>query len=130
MGEAAVPARSAGMVELKEIRRMWVFLNDAFLSIVEDRRRPSHLLVRARKAGDIEAAFRGISTGPVVHTPDADYAYRTSVPRSAVQTMMREATERIDYDNFKNSVADDQRHDAYVECWGIMESWQRAMESA
>ena len=35
---------------------MWIYLNDAFLSIVADRDDPSRLLVRGRFAGDIFAA--------------------------------------------------------------------------
>ena len=36
---------------------MWIFQNDSFLSIVAHRDKPGMLLVRARKAGDIEAVF-------------------------------------------------------------------------
>ena len=56
---------------------MWVFLNDAALSIVAQRERPDCLLVRGRVAGDIEAVF---PKAHVTVTPDADYRYRASVP--------------------------------------------------
>ena len=49
---------------------MWVFLNNAFLSIVEHRENQNILLVRARIKGDIERVFPGV----MVHkTPEADY---------------------------------------------------------
>ena len=41
---------------------MWVFLSDAFLSIVAHRDDPDALLVRARRQGDIECVFHAHST--------------------------------------------------------------------
>jgi hypothetical protein len=35
----------------------WIFLSSAYVSIVQDKRNPKHLLVRARRAGDIERTF-------------------------------------------------------------------------
>jgi hypothetical protein len=60
---------------------MWVFLNDSFLSIVARRDQPGMLLVRARKAGDIEAVFPEAQT----RVDDmADYPHRAEVPAEAV----------------------------------------------
>lgn len=39
---------------------MWVFLNNSFLSIVADKENANRILVRARKKGDIQAAFKGL----------------------------------------------------------------------
>jgi hypothetical protein len=38
--------------------------------------------------------------------------------------------ERIDYPNFKNSVADVERHDAYEEVWDTMLRWGHGYQRA
>jgi len=93
---------------------MWIFPNDAALSIVKDRSDPARLMVRARVVGDIERIF------PSAHeTEEADYRYRASILRSDVSATLAQRAESIDYDNFKNS-CDTPRHDAYLNVW---ESW-------
>jgi len=93
---------------------MWIFLNDAALSIVKDRSDPARLMVRARVVGDIERIF------PSAHeTEEADYRYRASILRSDVSATLAQRAESIDYDNFKNS-CDTPRHNAYMNVW---ESW-------
>jgi hypothetical protein len=109
---------------------MWVFLNSAFLSIVEDQRAPKRdkLLVRARFAGDIERAF---PKAKVASTPDADYPYRASVPRAEVAKRLAAEVERIDYPSFKDSLPDAYAHgareSAYYRVWFEM---QRAGDNA
>lgn len=102
---------------------MWIFLNDAFLSIVRDRGDVDQLLVRARIKGDIESAF---PDAKVSHTPDADYAYRAFLPRRDVAATIERRVQAIDYPNFKNSVRDHRRHDAYVEVWRAMLRYQES----
>jgi hypothetical protein len=96
---------------------MWVFLSDAMLSIVEDRDDARRLLVRARLPGDLERVF---ITAEVVETPVADYRYRASILRSEVAEAMDREVEAIDYDNFKDSVDDADRHRAYLQVGGAM----------
>ena len=60
---------------------MWIFLNNAFLSIVSDKDNPGDLLVRARQHGDIRRLSPRVK---VVITPEADYRYRARVPRPLV----------------------------------------------
>ena len=97
---------------------MWIFLNNSFLSVVADRRSNREtLLVRARCEGDIERVF---PDAVVEHTPSADYAYRTDVRRSTLASALSRAVENIDYWNFKDSVLEDDRHDAYFRCWSAM----------
>lgn len=102
---------------------MWVFLNDAFLSIVADRDDADRLLVRGRLPGDIERAF---PDAQVRETRDADYRFRAFIPRSAVASRLAEAVDRIDYPNFKSSVRQDWRHDLYLSVWQVMARAQRA----
>ncbi len=99
---------------------MWLSLSDSFLSIVAlegPTADPRQLLVRARVAGDIERVFP-IAT--VAHTPKHDYAYRAILPRTVVATALAAVVQAIDYTNFKNSVPDRARHDAYFACWDAM----------
>jgi hypothetical protein len=59
---------------------MWIFLSDAFLSVVADKADPSgeRLLVRARRSGDIERVF---PEAAVFSVAGADYAFRAWLPR-------------------------------------------------
>jgi hypothetical protein len=100
---------------------MWVFLNNAFLSIVDPPETCDDLLVRARIRGDIERIF---PEAVVEQIPMRDYAYRALVPRKMVANAMREAVLDIGYGNFKNSVEEDSRHSAYARVWGVMNGLQ------
>lgn len=95
---------------------MWVLLNDAFLSIV-DKGDPSGetLLVRARRAGDIEKVFPGAE---VVANAGTDYAFRAWIDRSLVAERIAERIRGIAYGNFKSSVKEAVRHDVYMDVWG------------
>lgn len=110
---------------------MWVFLNDAFLSIVDEKAKTARkgernvrpqpgdiLVVRARCQDDIGRVF-----GPgykVQRDPSADYLFRARIPRKAVSAAMTQAVRDIDYGNFKDSVSEDDRHSAYSRVWGAM----------
>ena len=102
---------------------MWLMLSNSFLSVVDkvEPPDPTRLLVRARVAGDIERVF---PDAVVTHTPRADYAFRATLPRTAIAAALADAIRHLSYANFKNSVADPQRHDAYLECWEAMNDLQ------
>lgn len=89
---------------------MWIYLNDAFLSIVAHRDEPAMLLVRARVNGDIERVFRWAN---VLATPTADYPYRATISREDVADALAQRALEISYTNLKASVPDPVRHDAY-----------------
>ena len=94
---------------------MWILLNNAFFSIVSKDCPKDHLLVRARRSGDIEKVFgRRIA---VERLTDADYLFRARIPREEVKEVIARELDRITYDNFKNSVADDDLHHAYTKIW-------------
>lgn len=105
---------------------MWIFLNNSFLSIVapdKKTRRDNRLLVRARAEGDIERVF------PKAHvrvTPKADYRFRAWVTRHEVGLAMVKAVSEINYGNFKGSVKEQDRHDAYLSAWAAMNRFQEA----
>ena len=101
---------------------MWIFLNNAYLSIVRHRDQPNHLLVRARNSGDIEAVF---PQAEVKITPHGDYLFRAVVDESLVAAAIKASILNIDYDNFKGSIVDDRYHDACMRVWLIMNAYQR-----
>jgi hypothetical protein len=103
---------------------MWIFLNNAFLSIVSDKGNPDKLLVRACHHGDIRRVF---PTVKVVVTPEADYRYRARVPRTLVAEKIASQIAGIDYTNFKKSVTDESRLMAYLQVWRQMFIWQGVM---
>lgn len=102
---------------------MWIFLNDAFLSIVDKGPDDGALLVRARRPGEIARVFPGALEEA---TPHNDYAFRARIPREAVASTLAARVRDIDYPNFKGSVAEEERHAAYARVWGAMERFQRA----
>lgn len=97
---------------------MWICLSDAFLSIV-DKGDPTHatLLVRARRAGDIERVF---PEAVVVAGEGSDYLYRARLPRARVAARLAEAALAIDYGNFKATVTERRRHDVYMDIWSAL----------
>lgn len=103
---------------------MWIFLNNAFVSIVQDPQRADGLVVRARLDGDLERLFPGKQ---VISLPFRDYAFRTFVSKAEVAEVLSKQVLGIDYGNFKGSVEDRARHDAYLGVWSVM--W-RAQEAA
>ena len=101
---------------------MWIFLNNAYLSIVRHRERPDHLLVRARNNGDIQAVF---PQAEVDITPHADYLFRAVISEDEVINAISWEVSEIDYDNFKNSIVDQRYHDACMGVWVTMNDYQR-----
>lgn len=112
---------------------MWVFLKDAFLSIVvpQERDVPAKmkalheegglLVVRARRRGEIERVFR---YAKVEAWPGRDYAFRAFIPRHVVAKVMARQVYELTATNFKSSVEDDARHDAYMDVWSVMHRYQ------
>lgn len=100
---------------------MWICGNDFFLSLVSKDCKPSELLVRARRPGDIEKIF---PKAKVTEYDKADYQFRAVVPIVDVKAAMAGEVDRIVYNNFKNSVRDHALHGAYNSVWGIMAKLQ------
>lgn len=103
---------------------MWIFLSDAMLSIVQ-KRGERLLTVRSRRKGDIESVFPDAAV-----TADAgtDYKYRARIPRKKVAEVISQQIMNLDYDNFKSSVEDNDRHDAYMNVWSAMMRYQNKVE--
>lgn len=109
---------------------MWIFLNNAFLSIIDpegaydgsDGPVGERLLVRARFKGDIERVF---PRHKVRETKERDYRFRTLVPRETVAKAMSDAVMQNGAKNFKGSTKEKWRHDCYMRVWSVMEGEQR-----
>lgn len=103
---------------------MWLCLNRSFVSVVTDRENPDRLLVRARVEGHIEAVFPEVK---VFTDAGADYFYRAFIDREAVAQQISSEVQKIDYDNFKASVADQALRDCYLVFWGLMYKLQNSI---
>jgi hypothetical protein len=103
---------------------MWLFTTDGFLSIVSKDCRPDQVMVRARVKADLKRAF----PKAVIRTtrPPADYRYRAVVTRKALAAYLARVVGRLAYANFKDTVRDDARHQAYMRVWQAMFALQEA----
>ena len=104
---------------------MWIFGSDYFVSVVADRESKDRVLVRSRLEGDIQRFLGGESMAEVFEDGRADYFYRAFVHRDEFEAAMARHAKGIDYDNFKSTVSDEQRHRLYMNVWSIMEAAQR-----
>jgi hypothetical protein len=95
---------------------MWVFLTDAFLSIVSDPQQPEHLLVRARFKGDIEAVFPFVKA----EYTGGEYSYEISIERDVVAAALSQRIRALDYESLGEAIQDDKRHDAYFQVWATL----------
>lgn len=103
---------------------MWICLNDSFLSIVDPGAqgpKGDYLLVRARIKGDIERVFPKANV-IVIH--GRDYLFRAFIPRKQVADAIAKRVMENHATNFKNSVPENMRHDAYARIWGVMHGLQ------
>ena len=100
---------------------MWVFTSNGFISAVRHREQPDSLMIRARDQDHLKALFPGEA---ISQTENADYRYRITISQAAFSQFMLSQIENLQYDNFKNSIADHQYHDACSRVWGVMHSTQ------
>ena len=106
---------------------MWVFTTEGFFSVVAHRSRSGYLLVRARTREDLEALAGRIPSLEPFEDPDADYRWRALVKAGDWQNVLASLAGAIDYDNFKNAVAERQGPDrarVYSGVWSVMRSIQ------
>ena len=96
---------------------MWIFLSNSFISIVQKPGDTDMLTVRARIEGDIERVF---PNAKVQANKGTDYKYRAKVAREAVAKALYEQAMLVSYPNFKSTVKDRERHDAYMGVWSAM----------
>jgi hypothetical protein len=111
---------------------MWLFTTEGFYSVVQHRTDSNTLVVRCRKELDATTLRNRLTVdygyvGEVQTTPTADYGWRLMVPRLMFRTYMASCVNDIDYDNFKDAVAERQgldRADVYHDVWQMMLEYQ------
>lgn len=86
---------------------MWLITTQGFYSVVAHRDKADVLLVRARVWEDLEALREQIPALRPVETPDADYLWRAEVTTEEWAAAVVELAARIDYEAFKDAVAED-----------------------
>ena len=99
---------------------MWICLNNAFVSAVDDGN--GDLKIRARNRSHLEMLFPGRE---IVTTKRTDYAYRVFVTKEEFVKVISDRIASIDYGNFKNSVKDRELHDLYADFWQLHYSYQQ-----
>ena len=104
---------------------MWIFSKDGFVSVVEHRDDKELLLIRGRIKDDIEdiANLAEVLTGEkpeIVEMPDADYRFRIFLSKHVFKEIMQVKIDDLDYPNFKSSIRDHDRHNAYLDIWSVM----------
>lgn len=97
---------------------MWICHNEGFVSIVADRSNKDRLLVRARREEDLRAVLGDTAKKVEIFSDrGADYKWRAFVDRKVMSAIIANHILDIDYDNFKNSVKNDELHDLYAGFW-------------
>ena len=101
-------------------------MNDAFLSIVENKDNPTAVVVRARVDSDLVAVFPEFADD-IIETDNSDYRFRLFLDRKYVAQKIQDEVMGIDYANFKSSVKDKWRYKAYMEIWTVMHKVQEVL---
>jgi hypothetical protein len=103
---------------------MWLLTTTGFYSIVRKPRdrEAGTLTVRARARADLDALRARYlpALGDIVESETTDYRFRAQAPQAAVAEAVRRAVADIDYDNFKDAVAERQgraREQVYHQVW-------------
>lgn len=106
---------------------MWVFMNDAFFSVVKDRNNENGVVVRARVGGDLENVFG--YDHDVLETDDSDYRFRMFLDQGYVSNVIADRVNNINYTNFKDSISktDTTRKGYYTRVWAVMYDWQESL---
>ena len=106
---------------------MWVMATQGFYSAVAHRAEPDRVIVRARTREDIEALRRQIPDLEPFEDAAADYRHRAIVTRAEWVSAVAQLASEIDYDNFKNAVAEragGARARVYGEAWADLRGLQ------
>lgn len=93
---------------------MWLCFNDGFVSAVQHRDKPDELVIRSRRQEILKNLFpeKEITVGG-----STDYKYRVFCHKNELMKIVSDRISNISYDNFKNSVMDDDLHDLYADFW-------------
>ena len=88
---------------------MWIFTKDGFFSAVENRDDKSQVMVRARNISDLGRLSTKLKTRWVRSSEWADYEFRLVCSKRRWGKYLAGEGEAIDYDNFKDAMAEKYR---------------------
>ena len=102
---------------------MWLFTTDGFYSIVTAGEFDEDVQVRARARGDLDRLRERWlpELGESVTIPNRDYPWRSFTDRRSLADCLSRIALALDYDNFKDAVADRLSHERahdYLGVWG------------
>jgi hypothetical protein len=106
---------------------VWVFTTRGFYSVVAHRTRLGYVLVRARTREDLEALAHLLRDVTIEEDEGADYRWRAAIKKSEWQDAVARLAGDIDYDNFKNAVAERvgvSRAALYGDVWAVVRGLQ------
>lgn len=101
---------------------MWIFTQEGYVSVVDNRQSPGKLTVRARD----KASLKPISdrTGAeIIELPHRDYEYRVYVTREQFADWLVDQANNLTYSNFKKQISrtrGDLFHAACEAVWAVM----------
>lgn len=93
---------------------MWIYMSEAFFSIVAHNAATGVLIVRARVRGDIERVFGAV---PITESYEWDYRYRAFLSRHDVADAIAQRIVDLPYPDVKGSVEDPVRKAVYTQVW-------------
>jgi hypothetical protein len=105
---------------------MWICLNNAFISAVQDEGDANMLRIRARNRRHLETLFPKDKKN-ILSRKDTDYRFRVFIPKAEFAALLAQKAMEIDYPNFKDSVRDSKLHDLYASFWRLHWGYQRAL---
>lgn len=97
---------------------MWIFLNKAFLSVVQDLDNPDYLLVRARDRNHLHAIL--VPDENIYTIEGSDYQYRTKMHKRTFAVLISGEIRAINYPKFKSSVKDPKYRQVLREIWSAV----------
>jgi hypothetical protein len=103
---------------------MWICLNNAFISAVQDEGDANVLKIRARNRKHLEVLFPK-DKKHILESKDADYRFRVFIPKAEFAALLAKKAMEINYPNFKDSVRDNKLHDLYANFWALHWRYQR-----
>lgn len=101
---------------------MWVFTQQGFVSIVDNRQSPGKLTVRSRDKASLEPI--SARTGEkILELPNRDYEYRIYITREQLADWLVDQVDHLTYSNFKSRISKTRGavyHGACDAVWGVM----------
>lgn len=97
---------------------MWIYLQEGFLSIVENARDPKQLMVRARRRNHLAKAF---PNAKIIETPPprADYPFRILVDRKKVAEFLTRRCMSMTNHGVKDSFQDEAMRRSGYAIWDV-----------